>query len=264
MASMMPSWMIYQFGYSWPYTRGHLLVGLAGAAVALLCYWRAWPRWAALAPGIVALWGLAGAASMHYAVQINEPQRLVTERFLPSGSGRVLDLGAGSGRATVGLLLARPKATVTAVDLYQGYFGIDDNTPERLRANARIAGVDDRVRVEVADMRVLPFEPGVFDAAMSVAAIDHLRWDGVEQTLGETARVLKPDGQFLIVSLNVDTWVRIAMPSSIHGHGYWGQSQNVARWRDALAKAGFTVVETGTKPATLYFLAQRRETDHAM
>jgi len=120
------------------------------------------------------------------------------------------------------------------------------------------------VRVEVADMRQLPFAPGEFDAAMSVAAIDHLGWDGIEKTLAETARVLRPDGQFLIVSLNVDTWVRIAMPSSIHGHGYWGEPQNVTRWREALARAGFTVVETGTKPATLYFLAQRDGTVHTM
>lgn len=255
---MPTSWWTYDFGYSWPYTSGHLLVFLLGLAIAALCWWRAWPRWLTVVASVVALWGLAGSISVHHAIQINEPQRLVTDAFLPSGNGRVLDLGAGSGRGTVGLLQARPKASVTAVDLYRGYYGIDDNTPERLHLNARLAGVDDRVTVEVADMRDLPFQAGEFDAAMSVAAIDHLRWDGIERTLGETARVLKPGGQFLVVSLNVDTWVRVAMPSSIHGHGYWGQSQNRQRWHDAMTAAGFDVTETGTKPATLYFLARKR------
>ena len=254
---MLTSWFVYDFGYSWPYTLGHLLIFLAASAIAALCYWRR-RRWWAAAAGLVALWGLAATVSMHHAVQISEPQRLATDAFLRSGDGRVLDLGAGSGRATVGLLLARPRASVTAVDLYRGYYGIDDNTPERLQLNARAAGIADRVAVRVADMRQLPFGPGEFDAAMSVAAIDHLRWDDTERAMRETARVLKPGGQFLIVSLNVDAWVLLAMPRAIHGQSYWGRSVNRDRWRDSLAKSGFDVTEVGTRPAIVYFLATRR------
>jgi SAM-dependent methyltransferase len=253
----MLTWLAYDFGYSWPLTRGHLLVFLAALLLAAFCWWRGWRRWTVLTAALVAAWALAGAVAMHYAIQIGEPQRLVTDAFLPSGGGRVLDLGAGSGRATVGLLLARPKATVTAVDLYQGYYGIDDNTPDRLRSNAKVAGVSDRVRVEVADMRHLPFDAEEFDAAMSVAAIDHLRAEGIDQTLRETARVLKPGGQLLIVSLNVDNWVRIAVPPSVHGHGYWGHSADRERWRDRLMTAGFDIADIGTRPATVYFLATR-------
>jgi SAM-dependent methyltransferase len=258
MMSRMPTWLAYDFGYSWPLTRGHLLVFLVAAVLAAFCWWRGWRRWTAITAVVVAIWALAGAVAMHYAIQIGEPQRLVTDAFLPSGAGRVLDLGAGSGRATVGLLLARPQATVTAVDLYQGYYGIDDNTPERLLQNATVAGVGDRVHVQVADMRQLPFGAEEFDAAMSVAAIDHLRSEGIDQTLRETARVLKPRGQLLVVSLNVDNWVRIAMPPSLHGQGYWGHSQNRERWRERLTSAGFDVADIGTRPATVYFLATRR------
>ena len=42
---------------------------------------------------------------------------LPTEQFLASGAGRVVDIGAGSGRAAIGLLLARPRTTVTGVDI---------------------------------------------------------------------------------------------------------------------------------------------------
>lgn len=250
-------WFAYDFGYSWPFTLGHLLVSLTATALAIVCVWRRW-RVGAVVFGVVAVWGFAGAIAMHDAIQINQPAQLVSDRFLPSGNGRVLDLGAGSGRATIGVLLARPQATVTAVDLYRGYYGIDDNTPERLHLNARKAGVDDRVRLEVADMRALPFAANSFDAAISVAAIDHLRWDDVERALGETARVLKPAGQLLIVSLNVDGWVRIAMPWSLHGHGYWGRSPDRQGWHDALERCGFDVTELGTRPATVYFLATKR------
>jgi len=258
MISAMLTWLAYDFGYSWPLTRGHLLVSVAAAMLAAFCWWRGWRRWTAITAAVVAMWGLAGAVAMHYAIQIGEPQRLVTDAFLPSGAGRVLDLGAGSGRATVGLLLARPRATVTAVDLYQGYYGIDDNTPERLVQNAKTAGVGDRVHVQVADMRQLPFGAGEFDAAMSVAAIDHLRSDDIDRALRESARVLKPGAQLLIVSLNPDMWVRVAMPPSLHGHGYWGHSPDRQRWRDRLTTAGFEVADVGTRPATVYFLATRR------
>ncbi len=253
----MPTWFVYDFGYSWPLTWGHLLVAVCAAALAAFCAWRGW-RWRSAAAAGLALWGAAGAVVVHEAIQLNEPARVVTGAFVPTGAGHVLDLGAGSGRATVGLLLARPQATVTAVDLYRGYYGIDDNTPERLRSNAARAGVDDRARVVTGDMRRLPFGPGEFDAVMSVAAIDHLDREGIEQALLESARVLKPRGQLLIVSLEPDGWVRLIMPWSMHG-GYWGAAQNRQRWRERLARTGFEILEEGTRPATLWWLARKRE-----
>lgn len=253
---MPTSWFRYDFGYSWPLTLGHLLIFAAAAAVTALLYWRRW-RKCALATGLIAAWGLTGATAMHHVVRINQPQRLATEAFLPQGTGRVLDLGAGSGRATVGLLLARPRAQVVALDRYRGYYAIDDNTPARLHENARRAGVANRVQVQVADMRELPFVAGEFDAAMSIAALDHLRWTDIEQTLRDTARVLKPRGQLLIVSINVDGWVRIAMPWSMHGH-VWGSIQNREPWQRALDQAGFDTTEIGTRPAYLYQLATKR------
>lgn len=254
----MPSWFRYDFGYSWPFTVGHLLVfGLALAIVGFGA-WRRWPRWRIAVFLLLAAWGFAGWVVMHHAIQINEPVRLPTGAFLASGEGRVLDLGAGSGRAAVGILLARPRARVTAVDLYRGYYGIDDNTADRLKRNAKTAGVADRVEVRTADMRDLPFGAGEFDAAISVAAIDHLSWPDTDRALRETARVLKPGGQFLVVSLNPDAWVHVAMPFSIHGTGYWGQSPKRDRWRQAFAASGFDVGDVGTGPAVLYWLVTRR------
>lgn len=247
----------YDFDYSWPLAWGHLLVALVGAVLALLAWRLRWPRGLLAGAGLLAVWGVAGAVAMHYAVQIASPQRLATASFVPGNRGTVLELGAGSGRGTLGLLHARPGVRVVAIDRYQGYFGIDDNTPERLLRNARAGAVADRVTVRVADMRSLPFAAGEFDAAFSVAAIDHLPWDGIAQALRETARVLRPGGQLLIVSLESDAWVKTAMPWAIHGHGFWSSSQSQARWRSALAAAGFTVIETGTRPATRYVLARR-------
>lgn len=252
---MLPPMFTYDFDYAWPLRWGHPLVTLLGGVLAIVAWRFGWRRGATIGFGLLGAWGLAGTVAMHYAVQIASPQRLVTHAFLPAGTGEVLELGAGSGRATVGFLRARPQATVVALDAYRGYYGIDDNSPDRLMRNVRAAGVDARVQVSVADMRTLPFAAGRFDAAFSVAAIDHLPWPGIEATLRETARVLRPGGQLLIVSLNSDAWVAMAMPWALHGHGFWSSSQNRRRWRAALDAAGFVVDDIGTRPATQYILA---------
>ncbi len=62
----------------------------------------------------------------------------------------------------------------------------------------------------------------------------------------------------LIVGLEPDLWVRLSIPSSMHG-GYWGTAQNQARWRDTLGAAGFEILESGRRPATVYLLAAVRE-----
>jgi len=156
---------------------------------------------------LVAFW--AAAAVVILNAMLNRPMALPTERFLTSGSGRVLDVGAGSGRAAIGVLLARPKTTAVGVDIYSGYFGIDENTPERFMRNARIAGVAERADARVGDMRKLPFGDGEFDAVVSSYAIDHLRRAERSNAIAEVARVLKPGGEFLLMIIHVDwrTWL---------------------------------------------------------
>jgi SAM-dependent methyltransferase len=221
---------------------------------------RRWSVWALVLPAALAAWALAGSVIAHHVIRINRPIELPTDRFLQSGAGRVLDAGAGSGRSTVMVLRARPRATVTALDIYSGYFGIAGNTPERLRMNATRAGGAGRVAVQVGDMRGMPFADASFDAVVSAFAIDHLGPDGVAKTFAEIARVLEPGGEFLLMVINADLWVRVAYPS-LHGHGYFGAPRDPEGWRGlwhrGLDQAGFEVVEQGTRPATLYFRSRK-------
>ena len=95
-------------------------------------------------------------------------------------------------------------------------------------------------------MRRLPFKDGEFEAGLSVAAMDHLQRDDIPMAIAETARVLKPGGEFLFVTINSDFWVHLMMPLAIHGHGgYWGWRANEALWRQRFNDGGFDVVETG-------------------
>ena len=104
------------------------------------------------------------------------------------------------------VLEARPQTTVVALDLftdsYREHFGPGGSGPERLLANLRAAGVEQRATVQASDMRKLPFEPATFDAVVSTYAIDHLNRDGAERSLREAARVLKPGGEFLLMVIH--------------------------------------------------------------
>ncbi len=253
----MTSPFVYDFGYGWPLIWFHaipLVLGVAATAAGLLLGWR---RWVVALSGVVGLWGLVGLVMMHTMMGgLNGPQRLASEQFMASGQGRVLDVGAGSGRALIGLLLARPQVTGTALDIYSGFFGITDNTPERMMRNARIAGVADRAETVTADATQMPLPDASYDAAISSYAIDHMGRDGTPKAIHEVARVLKPNGEFLLEIVNPDLWVKVMMPLPHVGLNAHFKPDPV-RWRAMLQDAGFEVIEEGTAPATMYWLARK-------
>lgn len=92
---------------------------------------------------------------------------LVDDLTLEAGM-RVLDLGSGLGATSV--FLAREfGAEVYAVDLW-----VPAEDAERTFSGA---GVGDRVHAVNADARKLPFEPGFFDAVVSVDAFEYFGTD---------------------------------------------------------------------------------------
>lgn len=250
----MFDYFAYDFGYAWPWTWGHAIGALVFASLAIGCRWLAWRRWALVCTAL-ALWATAGAVIVNGVLRFSLPMTLPTDAFLASGTGRVVDLGAGSGRATVMVLRDRPKATVTAVDVFSQDYGIVDNSPARLRANVAALGAADRLEVHTADIRTMPFPDATFDGAVSVAVIDHLSREGVKAALAEVQRVLKPGGELLLVVINPDGWIRVAFPM-LAEHGYFGQKPRPEFWRDELTSARFDVAEIGTQPGALYLLGR--------
>lgn len=245
----------YDFGYEWPWTWGHAIAALLFGLLAAGLY-RVGRRKTSAVCALLAAWGVAGAVIVNLVLGFSLPTALPTKAFLAGGTGRVLDLGAGSGRATVMVLNERPGATVTAVDIFSQDYGIGRNSEDRLRANAAAAGAAERLDVQVADIRRLPFDATSVDGAVSVAVIDHLSREGIAQALAEVRRVLKPGGDFLLVVINPDVWIRVAFPM-LAEHGYFGQAPRPTFWRGELTAAGLDVVETGTQPGALYLLARR-------
>jgi len=245
------------FGYPWYLSYGHLVITALALAFWLAGRTRKWSKAPMIAIGAVLLWSVAAFFVARFAFNANGRSALPTETFLASGTGRVLDMGAGTGRSTLMVLEARPKTTVVALDLfaesYQRHFGDGPSGEQRLLSNLQAAGMEQRVEIQTGDMRKLPFEAATFDAVVSAYAIDHLGREGIAASLGEAERVLKPGGEFLLMVVTKEFWMTFTFgPLLLHGG-----PRSPEQWAGLLEAAEFQVVEQGTRPMTLYVLARK-------
>ena len=246
------------FGYPWWVSYGQLAVLAVVLPIWLLGVSRKWPKAWLVLIGAVVVWALAASLDARFNLNPNERAALPTQSFLASGAGKVLDMGAGTGRSTLMVLEARPQSTVVALDLfgksYDQHFGAGQNGEERLLANLRVAGVEKRATIQVGDMTKLPFEAASFDGVVSCYAVDHLRREGVKSALSEAGRVLRPGGEFLLMVISKDLWLRVALGPLLLHSGMRGPEG----WTSLLREAGFQLVEQGRQPATLYFLGRKQ------
>ena len=253
----MPVFANLDFGYPWWLSYGHLPIVAVAVSILLLGYKRKWSKWLMFLPGILLLWSSAAFLVTRFAFDINGQPALPTQNFFRSGVGRVLDIGAGTGRSSIMVLESRPQATLVALDLFaesfERHFGPGQSPQQRLLANLKAAGVEQRATITTADMRKLPFEPAAFDAIVSAYAIDHLNRQGIDQALAEAARVVKPGGDFLLMLIAKEPWVQFTFGPLLTHRGPRGS----AWWTARLQEAKFRVLEEGTRPGTLYHLSQR-------
>ena len=244
------------FAYPWWISNSHLVVLAIATALVLLGYYRKWSKGPMLLLFVIVFWSAVAFLGVR-RFDINGRTTLPTQNFLSSGTGRVLDLGAGTGRSSIMVLESRPQATLVAVDLFgdsfNAHFGEGASPQQRLLTNLKAAGVDQRATIETADVRKLPFEAASFDAVVSAYVIDHLNREGIGQSLSEAARVVKPGGDFLLMLLAKDFFVQFAFgPLLLHGG-----PREPDWWVTRVKEAGFQVVEEGRLPATLYLLSRR-------
>lgn len=245
------------FAYPWWLSYGHLTLLGCTAAATLLGWRRRWPRWVLIALGASALWAAAASVVVHDSLGFNRPARLPTQSFLREGHGRVLDLGAGTGRSSLMVLQSRPAVTLVALDQFaksfESHFGRHEDPQQLLQHNLAAAGVENRSSVVQGDMRRLPFADQGFDAIVSAYALDHLGSRGAAQALAEAHRVLKPGGEFLLILVANDARAKFAFGPLLSHGGLRGPQW----WTRQLEQAGFRVKEQGTAPLTLYFLVRR-------
>jgi ubiquinone/menaquinone biosynthesis C-methylase UbiE len=143
--------------------------------------------------GLMAVWMLWSSK----IGKVRERERLLN-RIAWTGAERVLDVGCGRGLLLVGVAKRLTTGKAIGIDIWQAV-DLSGNRPEAARVNAEREGVADRVEVQTADMRSLPFPDATFDLVVSRAAIHNLYAAADRaKAIGQIARVLKPGGQALI------------------------------------------------------------------
>jgi SAM-dependent methyltransferase len=119
----------------------------------------------------------------------------------------VLDVGCGRGLLAIGCALQSPQAWVVGLDRWRQWDQWDISASTML-ANARQAGIDDRVMIISADARFIPCADETFSCVVSSIVIHNLsRRADRRQAIQEMYRVLQPGG-------------RLVMFDIIHSHEY--------------------------------------------
>jgi len=104
---------------------------------------------------------------------------------------KVLDLGCGYGRLSKKILEEFSEARVCGIDISKTYVEIFNKN------------LFPRGKAVVGNIRKLPFKSESFDLVMAATALMYLTKKGDQKkAMDEIARVLKPEGKFIIVERN--------------------------------------------------------------
>jgi arsenite methyltransferase len=114
------------------------------------------------------------------------------------GDEQVLDVGCGRGLMTIGAAKRLTTGRVIGIDIWDAKDQAS-TSPAVTLDNAGVAGVKDRVEVQTADARKLPFADNSFDVITSHWVVHNIPDEaGRKQALAEIARVLRSGGRLLL------------------------------------------------------------------
>lgn len=154
----------------------------------------------------------------------------------PDPGWTIADLGSGTGFFTDEV--APLVDTVYAVDLH-----------EAMQDAYREKGIPENVELVTSDVSDMPFDDGLLDAALSLRTFHH----GVEGSLDEIKRVLRPHGRLVIMD-----W-------SATGAGERNRGPNkkecfdLATAQSLLLDAGFEIQSSRERRETFTIVSRRRE-----
>jgi arsenite methyltransferase len=192
-----------EYGYDAPYALVifGLLAALSGLGAAI-AWWRMPIRSAATITLYFVLF-LINTTSFFYTTRRGkflEWDRIL-DRIDLRGDEIVLDMGCGRGAVLTAVARRLTTGRVTGVDIWSTTDQSGNSMDVALR-NASLEGVSDRVRIETADMRALPFPDATFGLVVSSLAIHNIRSNADrKRAISEGFRVLKPGGRMVIADI---------------------------------------------------------------
>ena len=124
---------------------------------------------------------------------------LVLDHLDWDGGGTALDIGCGNAPLAINLAQKYPEAQVTGIDCWGAGW---DYSQEACQRNARAAGVADRATFQKASAAAMPFDDGLFDAAVSNFVFHEVRDAKDKQdVIREALRVVRKGGKFAFQDL---------------------------------------------------------------
>lgn len=115
---------------------------------------------------------------------------------------RILDIGCGSGALAIEMAKRFPGGEVTGIDYWGKGWNYGQSQCER---NARIEGVEGRIRFMRGDAAKLPFADGEFDVVVSNFVFHEVQGQPDKKlVVKEALRVVKPNGLFVFHDLFYD------------------------------------------------------------